>query len=189
MIACCLPVLFSCSNTNDFDADLDKKVSQPANPSAAGANVSNSVNLNKQNSLVPPVATPAGTQQPVITSVPVPQPAATAGKTTAPGMNPPHGAPGHICGIPEGAPLSSAPKTTTTTSTVPPQNITINPVKSTKKTAPGMNPPHGEPGHVCGIPEGAPLNSAPATPAKAGSTSTTNAPVIEQWKTIDTTKN
>src|SRR5688572_14008415 len=29
-------------------------------------------------------------------------------------------------------------------------------------TAPGMNPPHGQPGHRCEIAVGAPLNSAPA---------------------------
>jgi len=28
---------------------------------------------------------------------------------------------------------------------------------------PGMNPPHGEPGHRCDIAVGAPLNSKPAT--------------------------
>ena len=27
------------------------------------------------------------------------------------------------------------------------------------QTAPGMNPPHGQPGHRCEIPVGAPLNS------------------------------
>ena len=29
------------------------------------------------------------------------------------------------------------------------------------QTAPGMNPPHGQPGHRCEIPVGAPLNSKP----------------------------
>lgn len=33
------------------------------------------------------------------------------------------------------------------------------------ETAQGMNPPHGEPGHRCDIPVGAPLNSAPTQPA------------------------
>lgn len=32
-------------------------------------------------------------------------------------------------------------------------------------TAAGLNPPHGQPGHRCDIPDGAPLNSAPATAA------------------------
>lgn len=41
------------------------------------------------------------------------------------------------------------------------------------ETAQGMNPPHGEPGHRCDIPVGAPLNSAPtqpnaSTPANSG---------------------
>ena len=30
------------------------------------------------------------------------------------------------------------------------------------ETPPGMNPPHGQPGHRCEIPVGAPLNSKPA---------------------------
>lgn len=96
-----------------------------------------------------------------------------------PGMNPPHGQPGHRCDIAVGAPLNSAPKTVTTqvqpaitanatsspTSTNP---ITITPASTTPvKTAPGMNPPHGQPGHRCDIAVGAPLNSVPkaATPS------------------------
>lgn len=84
---------------------------------------------------------------------------------TAPGMNPPHGQPGHRCDIAVGAPLSSAPKAAT------PGNITVNPPKqgtativpppqgttTPVKTAPGMNPPHGQPGHRCDIAVGQPL--------------------------------
>jgi len=33
------------------------------------------------------------------------------------------------------------------------------------EVAQGMNPPHGEPGHRCDIPVGAPLNSEPTQPA------------------------
>lgn len=102
---------------------------------------------------------------------------------TAPGMNPPHGQPGHRCDIAVGAPLNSAPaKTVSQPATVKPGAATIQtidpktgkvgaaqPVKAKTPTAPGMNPPHGEPGHRCDIAVGAPLNSAPvktqATPA------------------------
>ncbi|MCU7614341.1 hypothetical protein N0B16_07815 [Chryseobacterium sp. GMJ5] len=99
--------------------------------------------------------------------------------TTVPGMNPPHGQPGHRCDIPVGQPLNS---------TVAPQNqaaqknITVNGNNTIQidpnsvspgkirldnngkpvKTAPGMNPPHGEPNHRCDIPVGQPLNSKPA---------------------------
>ncbi len=36
-------------------------------------------------------------------------------------------------------------------------------IQPTAATAEGMNPPHGQPGHRCEIPVGAPLNSAPTT--------------------------
>lgn len=101
---------------------------------------------------------------------------------TAPGMNPPHGQPGHRCDIPVGQPLSSAPAQPQQGT----QNVTVNAQQGqtiqidpnalqpgkfqvdnngkakTVKTAKGMNPPHGEPGHRCDIPVGQPLNSKPA---------------------------
>ncbi|KQM44799.1 hypothetical protein [Chryseobacterium sp. Leaf201] len=106
---------------------------------------------------------------------------------TAPGMNPAHGQPGHRCDIPVGQPLSSAPAQTPQQGT---QNVNVNtnqgqtiqidpnslqPGKftvdnsgkaKTVKTAKGMNPPHGEPGHRCDIPVGQPLNSKPAPVAQ-----------------------
>jgi hypothetical protein len=39
--------------------------------------------------------------------------------------------------------------------------------QQTAPTAPGMNPPHGQPNHRCDIAVGAPLNSKPVTPAAA----------------------
>lgn len=99
---------------------------------------------------------------------------AAAPIVTAPGMNPPHGQPGHRCEIAVGAPLSSAPKKTninpagtakvTQATTVTPEMLkqagaatpTQAPVTPVV-TAPGMNPPHGQEGHVCGVPVGEPL--------------------------------
>lgn len=103
---------------------------------------------------------------------PVQNPSATA---TPPGMNPPHGQPGHRCDIPVGQSLSSKPAQTTPATPNQAQSIQIDPnslqpgkfsvengkAKNTK-TAKGMNPPHGEPGHRCDIPVGQPLNSKPA---------------------------
>ena len=89
--------------------------------------------------------------------------------TTAPGMNPPHGEPGHRCEIQVGAPLSSAPTgvagAPTVQSNKPGVHQTITPSTSGAKTATakGMNPPHGETGHRCDISVGAPLNSAPTS--------------------------
>ncbi len=87
---------------------------------------------------------------------------------TAPGMNPPHGQPGHICEIPVGAPLSSAPPKAP--APVQPQQQVSKPATIQQmmpdgsagpaqvvETAPGMNPPHGQPGHICEIPVGSPL--------------------------------
>ena len=90
---------------------------------------------------------------------------------TAPGMNPPHGQPGHRCEIPVGAPLNSKPAQKSQPQTVTPA-VTPKPVEqpvmnvnsksgSTSivgtTTPPGMNPPHGQEGHRCDIAVGAPL--------------------------------
>ncbi|MBL0339922.1 MAG: hypothetical protein IPP71_02815 [Bacteroidetes bacterium] len=109
--------------------------------------------------------------------------------TTADGLNPAHGMPGHRCEIAVGAPLSSAPaaaapvtintETPTdqnqiqgaTTVQAPPPSTPVQaptsimnstsgsvPVSAAPvTTAPGMNPPHGQPGHDCAIAVGAPL--------------------------------
>lgn len=90
-----------------------------------------------------------------------------------PGMNPPHGQPGHRCDIPVGAPLNSAPKPVTSgkpTTVTPMQNNAVavpttpssapailTPNATATTTPPGMNPPHGQEGHVCSVAVGAPL--------------------------------
>jgi hypothetical protein len=85
------------------------------------------------------------------------------GKTPA-GMNPPHGQPGHRCDIAVGAPLNSKPVTQPTAQNVQAQPTAVITQQPTQPTAPGMNPPHGQPGHRCDIAVGAPLNSKPVTP-------------------------
>lgn len=189
MIACCLAGLVACSNTNEFDSELDAKTSKPAAP---GQSVS-STSTSQPTPALNPLSAPVSTAQPVVTSQPVatPVPVTTTTVSTPPGMNPPHGQPGHRCDIEVGAPLNSAPKQTakTTTATPVPQNITVTPTTTTAtqvKTAPGMNPPHGQPGHRCDIEVGAPLNSAPkttttmtpVTPVKTEEAK----PVTEPWK-------
>jgi len=109
------------------------------------------VNLNANSSPVTPsVITPSG--------------------TTAAGMNPPHGQPGHRCDIAVGAPLNSPPAQQTTPTITTPVNTPINisadklsQPATTAAVAPGMNPAHGQPGHRCDIAVGAPLNSKPAS--------------------------
>ncbi len=95
------------------------------------------------------------------------------------GLNPAHGQPGHRCDIAVGAPLNSAPpQQGQVVATQTPQMVQVNPnqknVVTTTMAAPvkvgkGMNPSHGQPGHRCDIPVGAPLNSPVAK------TATTNA--------------
>ncbi len=126
-------------------------------------------------------AKPTAVQTPVSVQAPNAQPAAVpvavnaaqpALQTTAAGLNPAHGQPGHRCEIAVGAPLSSAPAAAPQAQATP-QPITVkqnaptiipSEVKAVP-TAAGMNPPHGQPGHRCEIAVGAPLNSKPAAPA------------------------
>ncbi|MFN3754699.1 hypothetical protein [Flavobacterium sp.] len=126
------------------------------------------------------------TQQPVENTMPVQNQQMTASQTITPnqtpvatkkGMNPPHGQPGHRCDIAVGAPLNSPPgnanqpkagsaitqqidpsKFTTQTTQPSATPAILSPDGTpTTTTAPGMNPPHGEEGHQCGIAVGAPL--------------------------------
>jgi hypothetical protein len=108
------------------------------------------------------------------------QTTATTAVATAKGMNPPHGQPGHKCEIPVGAPLNSVPKSNVVTSTqvTPSSNVVVTQKANSTVTPKGMNPPHGQPGHKCDIPVGAPLNSAkaatPAVPALLAAPTETN---------------
>lgn len=91
----------------------------------------------------------------------------TATQNTTAGLNPAHGQPGHRCDIAVGAPLNSKAGTQPTQVNPSGQPIQIQnqAIATTQpvKTAKGMNPPHGQPGHRCDIPVGAPLNSKPGT--------------------------
>lgn len=114
---------------------------------------------------------------PVVLNAPATQPV-TQAASTAKGMNPAHGQPGHRCDIPVGAPLNSpagaAPQpqvqqiqptsTPTGPSSVGPQITPIQPAPSAQPAivpAGGkgrINPAHGQPGHDCAKPVGAPLD-------------------------------
>ncbi|MBK8521747.1 MAG: hypothetical protein WAT20_07820 [Ferruginibacter sp.] len=152
------------------------------------------------------VTVPSGTVQPqTITMNPQnnamvtnPQTITQTTAATAPGMNPPHGQPGHRCDISVGAPLNSKPAAPVTaqpatTLTAPQQQpqVTMKEVPTTTKTAPGMNPPHGEAGHRCDIAVGAPLNSkpAPATVTTTAAPATISAPSLLSAPKSDSNKN
>ncbi len=99
------------------------------------------------------------------------QPSTPSSAQTSPGMNPPHGQPGHKCEIPVGAPLNSKPtanKKPQTTPLVVKNKTEDKPVMNVNSkngtativgttTLPGMNPPHGQEGHRCDVAVGAPL--------------------------------
>jgi hypothetical protein len=117
--------------------------------------------------------------RPMVSPDKVEVPTATQSITTDPsgsatgsaGLNPPHGEPGHVCEIPVGQPLDGSGGTTQSNSPV--QSIQIDPNaqggSQTFSMPPAggspvqgggsgmINPPHGEPGHVCEIPVGDPL--------------------------------
>ncbi len=117
----------------------------------------------------------------------------TTQTTTAPGMNPPHGQPNHRCDIPVGAPLNSPPGKTSNsghtaqTQQTPSAQQVVTPVTTTT-TAPGMNPPHGQPNHRCDIPVGAPLNSAPAQKSTITPSNTRETPAPESTRVADSVK-
>ncbi|MEX2350233.1 MAG: hypothetical protein WD554_05085 [Flavobacteriaceae bacterium] len=82
-------------------------------------------------------------------------------------LNPQHGEPGHRCDIPVGQPLDgSGQQTQTNTQTQQSPVIKNNgsvPVNSNDNTQADsdaeVNPAHGQPGHRCDIPVGAPLDN------------------------------
>ena len=106
--------------------------------------------LNNTPVIVPQPAPTVQQPQPVVVSKT--QQVINPNTTSAAGINPAHGQPGHRCDIAVGASLSSNPVAAIK------QNQPT--VVSTKKTEPGMNPPHGKPGHRCDIAVGSPLNKA-----------------------------
>ena len=144
-------------------------------PAATQMNInpqSNAVKMNPQSNVVTTVQQPAIMQAQQANSK----------------LNPPHGQPGHRCDIAVGAPLNTKPapngaaQPTVVTTQQPAQNNTVVTQMPAQKTAPGMNPPHGEPGHRCDIAVGAPLNSKPPPPAATQATTTAVPPLLAPVK-------
>jgi hypothetical protein len=119
------------------------------------------------------VGKPLNSKPAASTAVTSPLPAATAPKLpvltaplATPALNPPHGQPGHRCDILVGKPLNSAPAAAAQNTPVasPLPTFPASSAAPAAATAPGMNPPHGQPGHRCDIAVGKPLNSKPPAP-------------------------
>ena len=109
-------------------------------------------------------ATPAATSTPVQPGISIDAGQPQPGAVTVSDPNPPHGEPGHRCEIAVGASLSGAPSAGAAMDAAPegspmfnntPAPVTFGSEPTT--TAPGMNPPHGEPGHDCAVAVGSPL--------------------------------
>ncbi len=137
--------------TTDTETDAMLVNTSPASPGASSAQSAS-------------VITPAAGKQ---DQTPATQGSTQAAKTSA-AVNPPHGQPGHRCDIAVGAPLDApagsgsmpvnvqqgpAPASMTIPASTP-NSTTINPDGSSTVK---LNPPHGQPGHDCAKPVGAPL--------------------------------
>ncbi len=135
--------------TTDTETDamlVNTSAAKPGATAATPATVLTSTAGNPQNT--PTQATPQGSAQ--------------TGKTAA-ALNPAHGQPGHRCDIAVGAPLDAPANPAQSM----PVNIQQGPAPTTISTQPAapangaatgkLNPPHGQPGHDCAKPVGAPL--------------------------------
>ena len=145
--------LLSCQKKNETPETLSPELASYEQKSA-----SDSSNVTSAQNSAPIIMNNSAPVAPQSNTVSVNQP-----QPTAPGMNPPHGQPNHRCDIPVGAPLNSKKAEPTTVKTTDIQTITTAPIAATQNNAgstsvaAGMNPEHGQPGHRCDIPVGAPL--------------------------------
>ena len=145
--------LVSCQKKNETPETLSPELASYEQKSASES--SNVTNAQNSTPIIMNNSAPVAPQSNTV-SVNQTQP-------TAPGMNPPHGQPNHRCDIPVGAPLNSKKAEATTVKTTDIQTITTAPIAAPQNNAgstpiaSGMNPAHGQPGHRCDIPVGAPL--------------------------------
>lgn len=157
LFVCCFS---SCASKQpDHDSTLGGTEPEKTTVPAAATNI-------PQNSMPTAPAQLPVSGQPLVNPLPQ-QMVNQAIASPAPGMNPAHGQPNHRCDIAVGAPLNSAPTkpATQTVQTVTPTQSPVTGTTAKTVTAPGMNPPHGEPNHRCDIAVGAPLNSPATKPA------------------------
>lgn len=156
--------LFSCGN----DEATSDTTNELAAPSSTDVSSVNNAEISTEGSGEPNLSDLAnGTAS---------LPAETKTETTAPSsvnnvrLNPPHGEPGHVCEIPVGQPLTQGGGSATPTiskqpaaqaapqvQVAPPTAAPAVPTNSSGSNSTRLNPPHGEPGHVCEVAVGAPL--------------------------------
>ncbi|OJV54966.1 MAG: hypothetical protein BGO31_16660 [Bacteroidetes bacterium 43-16] len=133
-------LLWSCGNESaEATADTAPATTQtPAANGAADANALTDAMQPKDGAVAPQAAATDATAK-----------SAAAGDVK---LNPPHGEPGHLCSIAVGAPLSSAGAATTAPTPQSVQPMPVSPAAAPQaQLLPDgkVNPPHGQPGHVC----------------------------------------
>jgi hypothetical protein len=135
--------------------DTPQQSAAPTEAAPAASPETSTEAVAPQDAALPPGAITTAPPAPV--TAPATQATAPAGGAAKP--NPPHGQPGHVCGTPVGTTLDGA------AASMPSQqpaakSVTMPPPSGgtgAATGAPGTNPPHGQPGHVCGTPVGQPL--------------------------------
>jgi hypothetical protein len=123
--------------------------------------------ISNSNDTIKPVIVnaPGGTTPALVNSSPATSTPLPAPTVAAKGMNPAHGQPGHRCDISVGAPLNSAPATTTSPAiqTTKAPALQTTPASTTPAVLSNpnakVNPAHGQPGHDCAVAVGAPLKN------------------------------
>ncbi len=189
--------LISCGGGNDnnyIDKSLitpaaENKVAQATDTVPGTGQTINNQPVSASGSTSLPVTMSPGTNSIKINPQAVTTPpVVTSQQTTNAKLNPAHGQPGHRCDIAVGVPLDSKPiqPTNTITTAQPPVNVSTQPTAQT--TAPGMNPPHGQPNHRCDIAVGAPLNS-PVAPTQITVPPVTVDPSVSKPPKPDSVKN
>lgn len=161
--------LFSCASKEDKDV-IDESLLPPAGAKAAQPVTQQDTALNaatgaqQSKMIVPPGTNPEASRANLTPSTAAAAQTVPAAVPSDGKLNPPHGQPGHRCDINVGAPLNSKPaqQPAVTQATVSNPPAIISSPAAQQQTLPGMNPPHGQPGHRCDIAVGAPLNSKPA---------------------------
>lgn len=157
--------MISCGSNDKVDA-IDESLGKPSTETTAPANAADVDPLANTPDLIIPdsmITNPKFLEK----MEPATPPVAKQQQTVASGLNPEHGQPGHRCDIAVGAPLNSAPAAKTTTpapapTITPTLTPTVTPAATPASTTPApagakLNPAHGQPGHDCTIPVGAPL--------------------------------
>jgi hypothetical protein len=188
-----IAALFSCAQKNDKD-EIDESLisppvaNQPQDNKLADSSLTKTINIQPATAAANPITSPGNTAPVFSTPVNNTQPQTQPGAIQ---LNPAHGQPGHRCDISVGAPLNSKPAqpnaNPATISTVP-ATVNTNVQNAVQKTLPGMNPPHGLPGHRCDISVGAPLNSKPV-PAANPVVTNVAPPVNSASQPADSSKN